>query len=131
MGELYGSKFKASFGEKPNETWGQAIESLTYKQIRRGLQACWHRVDRNGNAKEFAPDLPEFYKLCQIYQHADTSDKPKEIEDLRKISRAARELGKSRVFGKITEVEFKKKWDELGDAVYASQSEVEGYKDAE
>ncbi len=59
MTEMYGQKFTNSYGDAPNETWTQALASITQKELSAGVRACLLREDT------WPPSLPEFLRMCR------------------------------------------------------------------
>lgn len=59
LAQMFGRKFLAEYGERPNAMWRREIDSLTDAELSRGLERC----RREGG--EFAPALGQFSKLCR------------------------------------------------------------------
>lgn len=59
LAQIFGRKFLAEYGERPNAMWRREIDSLTDAELSRGLERC----RREGG--EFAPALGQFSALCR------------------------------------------------------------------
>ena len=61
MGDIYGTQWINSFGDKPKPMWIAEIERLTAQEISFGIEQC----KRSGSP--FIPNLPQFLALCDPY----------------------------------------------------------------
>lgn len=59
MSELYGSAFKAAYGEAPTPIWERAIAELSDDQCRTGLNALAKQ------AREYPANLTQFLAACR------------------------------------------------------------------
>lgn len=59
MSELYGSAFKAAYGDTPSPIWERAIAELTDDQCRTGFTALAKQ------AREYPANLTQFLAACR------------------------------------------------------------------
>lgn len=70
FGEMFGSRFFESYGQKPSESWKEAVKELRNDQVKTALAKV-----RNGGSPH-PPSLPEFLSLAKNVRPVELRTEP-------------------------------------------------------
>lgn len=99
MAEIFGHKWTASYGDKPNEMWIYGLRNINKNEIKRGMSEMVNQGD------SWPPSLTQFNKMCRSgakpYKALTHLPGRKEILHQRETTKASRDAALKEIYNNI------------------------------